>query len=85
MQRQTQKKSIFVLLQRVGLNDVSTKVKTNAIPVTPLWGMFLMMKVSNLSFIKNECECIQVLISCYICGYVLVIFLVVCSLKSQLT
>lgn len=52
MQTQTQKKkNNFVVLQRVGLNDVSMKVKTNVIPVTPLWGMFLMMKVSSFSLI----------------------------------
>lgn len=28
------------------MKDVSTKVKTNVIPATHLWGMFLMMKVS---------------------------------------
>lgn len=32
--------------QRAGLKDVSTKAKTNVIPATHLWGMFLMMKVS---------------------------------------
>lgn len=39
---------IFLLFhfQRAGLRDVSTKVKTNVIPATHLWGMFLMMKVS---------------------------------------
>uniref|UniRef100_A0A5F8A3S4 Regulatory factor X4 n=1 Tax=Macaca mulatta TaxID=9544 RepID=A0A5F8A3S4_MACMU len=39
--------------QRAGLKDVSTKVKTNVIPATHLWGMFLMMKMRKKKIIEH--------------------------------